>query len=211
VAKSETADPPGNGTGKPTRPWRRTEVRREEIISAAVKLWSERGYDATSVADLCTATGIGKGSMYHHISSKEEILFEIHNRFVDPMLVFGNEILESDGSVSEGLRAVSSELLAVIARYRAHCEIFFREMKALGPGHLKQVRAKRHEFENIVSTLIQRGIDSGEFRDEPVHDATMAFLGMHNYTYTWFRPRMDRTPAEVSEHFCTIFLEGLRR
>jgi AcrR family transcriptional regulator len=194
-----------------TRQWRRTEVRREEIISAAVKLWSERGYDATSVADLCAMTGIGKGSIYHHIASKEEILFEIHNRFVDPTLTFARASLVEDRPASEALRAISRELLKVIARYRAHCEIFMREMKSLGPDHLKQVRRKRREFEAIVSELIQRGVDTGEFKDEPIQDATMAFLGMHVYTYTWFRTRMDRSPEEISERFCTIFLEGLRR
>ncbi len=194
-----------------TRQWRRTEIRREEIISAAVKLWSERGYDTTSVADLCALTGIGKGSIYHHISSKEEILFEIHNRFVDPMLAFARETLAADRPASEALRAVSGEMLRIIAGYRAHCEIAMRDMKSLGPAHLKQVRRKRREFEAIVSELIQRGIDSGEFKDEPVQDTTMAFLGMHNYAYTWFRAKMDRTPEEISERFCAIFLEGLRR
>jgi TetR/AcrR family transcriptional regulator, cholesterol catabolism regulator len=193
-----------------TRQWRRTEVRREEIIAAAVKLWSERGYDATSVADLCAITGIGKGSIYHHISSKEEILYEIHNRFVDPMLAFARQTLADDQPAGEALRALSAELLAIIARYCAHCEIFVREMKSLGPDHLKQVRRKRRELEAIVSELIQRGIDSGEFSNEPVQDATMAFMGMHVHTYTWFRTRMSRTPAEVSDRFCTIFLEGLR-
>jgi TetR/AcrR family transcriptional regulator, cholesterol catabolism regulator len=198
-------------TGTTTRQWRRTEVRREEIISAAVKLWSEHGYNATSVADLCAVTGIGKGSIYHHISSKEEILFEIHNRFVDPMLEYARAAVADERPAAEALRSLSCEMLTIIARYRAHCEIFVREMKSLGPDRLKQVRQKRRQLETLVAQLIQRGIDSGEFKDEPVKDATMAFMGMHVHTYMWFRPRMDRSPEEISDRFCRIFLEGLRR
>src|SRR4051794_2246394 len=111
--------------------------RREEIIESAVRLWAVRGYHATSVSDLCDETGIGKGALYHHIGSKEEILYEIHTRFADPILAFGKAVLETEASPSEKLVRISRELFNLIAEYRDYVAVFYREVNALSPERFR--------------------------------------------------------------------------
>jgi AcrR family transcriptional regulator len=176
----------------------------------AVVLWAERGYHAVGVAELCRKTGIGKGAFYHHVESKDEILFEIHNRFVDPMLAYGRELLEQDLLPSEAIRALGERLLQTIAEHRYHCAVFIREMTSLSPKRFKLVRDKRREFEQIVFILIERGMASGEFRPEvPAFLATQAFLALHNYVFTWLRPDGRFNASEVAEAFDRIFLDGV--
>ena len=184
-------------------------VRREEIVAVAVRLWAERGYHATSVSDLCDAIGIGKGALYHHISSKEEILFEIHRRFADPILEFGTAVLASEGSASDKLTRIGRGLLSLIAQYQDYVTIFYRTMGSLSEERFQGVRAKRREFESVIDQIIAEGIASGEFRDVPVHLTTLAFLGMHNYSYTWYRSGGSLGDAEIARHFADVFLVGL--
>jgi hypothetical protein len=82
-------------------------------------------------------------------------------------------------------------------------------MGALGPERLRLVRAKRREFAEIVSTLIDRGIDDGEFKAVPVGLATQAFLALHNYVYTWMREGGEFGPGDVADLFDGIFLDGI--
>lgn len=192
-----------------TKVRRPTAVRREEIIRAAVELWAERGYHATSIDDLARATGLGKGALYHHIGSKEEILFEIHNRFVDPILEYGERLLESGKTPPEALADLSESLLQTIAQYRDYVVVFFREVNSLSPERFLEVREKRKRFERIVDWIIQSGIESGAFAAAPAHLLTLAFLGMHNYAYTWMRPDGAKTPREIAELFTDVFLEGI--
>jgi AcrR family transcriptional regulator len=183
--------------------------RREEIIAAAVKLWASRGYHATSVSDLCDATGIGKGALYHHIGSKEEILYEIHTRFADPILEFGKTVLASDATASEKLTRIGRGLLSLIHQYQDYVTIFYREVGSLSEELFQNVRVKRREFERVIDRIIEDGIASGEFRPLPVHLTTLAFLGMHNYSYAWYQPHGALSDEEIAKHFADIFLSGL--
>jgi AcrR family transcriptional regulator len=198
-------------TTRANRATERGNARREEIIDAAVRLWAKRGYDATGIADVCTEANIGKGALYHHVGSKEDILFEIHNRFVDPMLSYGRELLVADMSSSEAITALGHRLIQTIATHSDECAIFIREYIALSSDRFETVRAKRREFSRIVSELIRRGIDAGELDDIPVDLATHAFLALHNHVYAWLRTDGTFTPDDVADVFDRIFLSGIRR
>jgi AcrR family transcriptional regulator len=195
-----------------SRPTERGKARRDEIIDAAVRLWARRGYDATGIADVCAEAKIGKGALYHHVGSKEDILFEIHNRFVDPMVDYGHELLRAEGMTStEAITALGHRLIETIASNSDECAIFIREYIALSSERFETVRAKRREFSRIVSELIRRGIDAGEFDDIPVDLATHAFLALHNHVYAWLRADGAFTPDDVADVFDRIFLNGIRR
>jgi AcrR family transcriptional regulator len=193
-------------------PTARGMARRDEIIDAAVRLWAKRGYDATGIADVCEEANIGKGALYHHVGSKEDILFEIHNRFVDPMVQYGRELLESELAPAAAITALGHRLIQTIASNRDECAIFIREYIALSSERFESVREKRREFARIVSELILRGIDAGEFDDQiPVDLATHAFLALHNHVYAWLREDGELKPDEVADVFDRIFLSGIRQ
>lgn len=198
-------------TTRSIRPTERGIARRDEIIDAAVRLWAKRGYDATGIADVCAEANIGKGALYHHVGSKEDILFEIHNRFVDPMIAYGQDLLNAEMPASEAITALGHRLIDTIATHRDECAIFIREYIALSQDRFESVRAKRREFSRIVSELIRRGIDEGEFDDIPVDLATHAFLALHNHVYAWLRPDGAFSPDDVADIFDRIFLSGIRR
>jgi AcrR family transcriptional regulator len=176
-----------------------------------VKLCGSRGYHATGIVDICDATGIGKASLYHHFESKEAILFEIHNRFVDPMLDFANELVRSQMSSDECLAAISRQLMVTIATYKDYCTIFFREINSLSPERFQLVQGKRQQFYDIIIKLIRQGVMEGVYAEVPVGLTAMAFLGMHNYAYTWLSPKGTVAPERIATLFSEIFFSGIKR
>lgn len=184
--------------------------RKSQIMREAVRLFAEKGYHATSIADLSNAVGLGRGALYYYIKCKEDLLWQAHNDHVDPLIAFGQEIADRDCSATEKLQAVSNRMLKTIAEYRDYIVVFYREMNALPPDRMQEVIAKRNAFEACILQIIQAGIDRGEFAPVDGRMAVLAFLGMHNWTYTWFSPQGRLSGAQVAEQFSQIFLKGIQ-
>jgi hypothetical protein len=104
---------------------------------------------------------------------------------------------------------LGDELLDVIHRYPDHVWVFLHEFPALTGERADQFRVRRREYERRVETVLQAGVDSGEFRDLQPRLTAMAWLGMHNYTYLWLRPGGPLSARDVAEPFAGIFMRGI--
>jgi AcrR family transcriptional regulator len=184
-------------------------ARRDAIIDTSARVFARRGYHATGITELCVANDLGKGALYHYIGSKEELLAAIHDRVMDEVMVGADRVLVSDGSPSEQLAMLGDELLDVIARYPDHVWVFLHEFPALADQRAQTFRERRREYERRVETVLQAGIDSGEFRAVDPRVTTMAWLGMHNYTYLWLKASGPLSARDVAKPFADIFIRGI--
>lgn len=187
--------------------------RRDEIIREATRLFAQRGYHATSIADICDAANIGRGVLYHYIPSKEDLLVAIHERFIEPLLERAWQIASAGEPPDVTLRNLSRELMRTIAEYLDEVTVFLHEWKALiesGP-RWEEVRRKRREFERIIQETIENGQLHGVFKDTDPRLTSLAFLGAHNYAYQWLNPRGRLSPDQIADLFSGIFLSGLWR
>ena len=184
-------------------------VRRAAIIDTSAKVFAQQGYHATGIAELCTVNGLGKGAFYHYIGSKEELLAAIHDRVMDEVMVGADRVREAGGTPSEQLAMLGQELLDVIHRYPDHVWVFLHEFPALTAGRADQFRVRRREYERRVEAVLRAGIDAGEFRPVDPRLTTMAWLGMHNYTYLWLKPGGRLSARDTAEPFADIFIRGI--
>jgi AcrR family transcriptional regulator len=189
----------------------RWEARRRSIVDTAARLFAERGYHATGTAELCGAVGLGKGSFYYYVESKQNLLSLIHERVMTDVLEFAEEIVAADESATRRLLRLGREQLAIIARYPAHVAVFLHEHKALTGEPARRLTEKRREYERIIERILQDGVDGGEFEIEDVRLAALGWLGMHNYTYIWYRPDSAYSPDEISAEFFALFVRGATR
>lgn len=198
------------GSAGPTRSakWLR---RREEIVDTSAKVFAVHGFHGTSTTELCEANGLGKGALYYYIGSKEELLVAIHDRVMDEVLAGAARVAETGGTPPEQLAALGKELLDVIARYPDHVWVFLHEFPALTGGNAAQFRARRHEYERAVESVIAAGVASGDFRDVDPKLTSRAWLGMHNYTYLWLKPSGPLTAEQVAEKFADVFIGGVAK
>jgi AcrR family transcriptional regulator len=208
-----------NGAGEtvaPNRPTRRGksqarfDAKRNEVVAAAARAFAEHGYHATSIDELVAATGLKRGGLYHYIESKQDLLVAIHERFIEPLLTEAYEVDTVNLPPEEALRELAHVLMDVIARYRNEVTVFLHERRAIEQGPAWQrVEEARKRFESIVRDVLVRGRRDGTFVFADPKLATLAFLGMINYSYQWYDPAGRKSARQIAEAFVNIFLNGV--
>ena len=189
----------------PTRPAlrERYESRRSEVVATAARLFAERGFHATSMADLVEATGLAAGGLYHYIGSKDQLLVRICEQLMDPLLERVEAIAASDAPAEDRLRAIVREWTAHVEAYRHHMRVFTQERHVLERGaQWREVRRQRKAFEELLAGVLARvDLATGD-RDL----ALRALLGMVNHTAQWFRPRGRLTAEQVADGYVDLIL-----
>ena len=195
----------------PSDPPRRTnfEARRQVIIDTSASVFARQGYHATGITELCVANDLGKGALYHYIGSKEELLAAIHDRVMDEVMSGADRVADAGGSPSRQLGRLGEELLDVIHRYPDHVWVFLHEFPALTGDRAEQFRKRRRMYERRVEAVLKAGVENGEFRDVDPRLTTMAWLGMHNYTYLWLKAGGRLSARDVAKPFAEIFMRGI--
>jgi TetR/AcrR family transcriptional regulator, cholesterol catabolism regulator len=183
--------------------------RRAEIVDIAAALFAEHGYAGTGVDKLCQTAGIGRGSLYRYVNSKEELLVEIHERVMGPLLRGGEWLAGQDLDPVLRVRLLSWMLLQSIVDRLDHVRVFVRDYRVLNPEQFDRFRARRKEFERIVVDVFVDGADQGVFVVPDPRVAMLSFLGTHNSTYQWFRPDGPISTEQLSEAYCDLFLAGV--
>lgn len=187
------------------------QARHRAIVDTSAGLFAQRGYHATGLTELCEANGLGKGTLYHYIGSKEDLLAAIHDRVMDEVMAGADRVASAGGSPSAQLSSLGDELLDVIHRYPDHVWVFLHEFPALTGERAERFRVRRREYERRVETVLRAGIESGEFRNVDPRLTALAWLGMHNYTYLWLRPGGPLTARDVAKPFADLFIRGVAR
>lgn len=185
--------------------------RREEILRCAGALFGSLGYHATSMRHLAQALGLQGGSLYAHIESKEELLWEIVSRAADEFDLALMQALESGGGPAERLEAALVAHLGVVTRNLDLAAVFFNEWKHLPPERFRAMAVRRDRVEAVYRQILQEGVEAGVFREDlDLALATKLLLAPVNWAYTWFSPQGPRSAEEVGRWFARGLMEGLR-
>lgn len=188
----------------------RFDARRTDVIDAAASVFARKGFHATTVDDLVEATGLKRGGLYYYVDGKLDILIQIHQRFIDPLLESAREITARGEDPETELRLLARALVQAIADYRDPVTVFLHEWRIIEDDpEWKDIRRTRKQFEDVIGTCLQRGIDAGTFRPLDVRTTMRGFLGMINYTYQWLNPRGKMKPEAVADHFADVLLYGI--
>lgn len=182
---------------------------RADIIEAATRVFSERGYHAASMAEIAEAVGIRKASLYHHVRKKEDLLFAIHDQLIDELIGETMAVSSSSLTPAEKLRGVLHVTMRFIARNRDGVTVFLSERRAVAGERWQALVVKRDFYERMVSQIITEGTSSGSFIEIPPNLAARSVLAMANWGYTWFQADGPLSADEVAEVFATVALRGL--
>ncbi len=182
---------------------------KERIYRTAGKLFSEIGYHATSMRDLAKELGLQGGSLYTHITSKEELLLEIVMRAGDEFENALAPVRDSKLAPTEKLRAALEAHLEVIAENLDWCTVFFHEWKHLSSENIERINERRDQIERIYRDIIAEGVRGGSLRkDLDVKLAATLALSSANWSYHWFKPSGKLSAREVAERFVEMLLAG---
>jgi TetR/AcrR family transcriptional regulator, cholesterol catabolism regulator len=184
--------------------------RAEEVYAAALRLFTQKGYHATSMQDIAAAVGLYKGSLYHYIGSKEELLAQVFERAMGSLLGDVERIV-SDSSLEPRaqVRQLVQAHVEAVTHNREALTVYLHEFRALAGESLNVVRAQRERYRELVTSVVERGVRLGEFANIDVGIATLGLLGMCNWVVQWYRPGGRLGPGEIGERFADLVLDGL--
>ena len=190
---------------------RPVSAREDEILAAAARIFREKGYHGTSVRDIAESVGLLKGSLYHYIRSKEELLARLFEGALEGTVRELEAIAKSDASASDRLRdMVTAYVRAVTANLDA-VGLYLREWRSLPAPDLARLRAKRHAMRALFEEVVAEGVRKREFAvgDEKV--ATLAILGMCNWIFEWYRPRGRLRPQDLANELADRAVRSVSR
>lgn len=184
--------------------------RFEDIVDAAAQLFSEQGYAATSIQDIADSVGLLKGSLYHYIHTKEDLLEAVIQEAHHHTASVGIDALEVDGDALEKLRYVVRRHLSGAAENLAKVRVFYRESQFLPPDRLKLILASRDTYEHSLREIIRMGQEEGSLAAhlDPTLTA-IAILAVLNSVQQWFRPDGPRSLDEVTATFTDLILRSV--
>jgi TetR/AcrR family transcriptional regulator, cholesterol catabolism regulator len=198
----------------PTRQRLKWLRRQQEIIDGAARVFRAKGYDGTSMDDIAEAVGLLKGSLYHYINSKEELLYWIA-RSVDSTTVATMErTARAEEPAVERLR---DHMMRHIAFEGAGFEtavikiqVYYREFRSLSVEHQEEVAAGRRHYEAYTRTLLEDARQEGAVCPTLDLDVmTPAILSMLNSVILAYRPGRAVAWPHVAETYADFVLQGL--
>ena len=181
----------------------------DTLLDAAVALFNERGYEATSVDEVAGRLGVTKSAVYHHVPSKGELLRLALDRALDALFAVTSETGATTGPAIQRLeyvvrgsvRVLAAELpfVTLLLRLRGNTEV---ERTAL---------QRRREFDRVVAGLVRAAEHEGDVRSD-VDPAVISRLlfGTVNSLTEWYRPGGDLSGEDLADAVVTITFSGLR-
>jgi AcrR family transcriptional regulator len=195
TAATDQADPP--------------ETTRERILRIGAELFARNGYHATGISELSKAVGLGRGALYHHIASKEDLLREISISLLSDVTSRAREIQESGLEPEAKLRALARQLVRDHAERREVWNVAIAESRALSPDNRAEVIAARDVYEGIWADVLTEGERAGVLVELDGIDRN-AILGALNSTARWMDPDGPLTPEQIADRHMDLLLRGLR-
>ena len=183
-------------------------TRRNELTRQAARLFAEQGYHGTSMEDLAGAMGVQKGSLYAHIQSKEDLLYELCSEGAAAFHEALDGVPEQVSAV-ERIRFALRAHLHVVAEQLDVATVFVREWRYLDGARREEFVASRRHYEERVRALFRDGIEQGELRsDLDLATAALLFLSAANWAYTWLRPGRDTD--DLADRLYALLIDGMR-
>jgi AcrR family transcriptional regulator len=190
---------------------RTPSAREDEILAAAARMFREKGYHGTSVRDIAESVGLLKGSLYHYIRSKEELLARLFDGALEGTVRELEAIAGRDASASERLHdMVTAYVRAVTANLDA-VGLYLREWRSLPAPDLRRLRAKRHAMRALFEDVVAQGVRAREFAAGDEKIATLAILGMCNWIFEWYRPRGRLRPEDLADQLAERAVRSVSR
>jgi TetR/AcrR family transcriptional regulator, cholesterol catabolism regulator len=180
------------------------------IREAAANLFYAHGYEATSLRGVASQVGIQVGSLYNHISSKEQLLSDILTAVMDELLEkIYTAVKDADASAVDRFKAAVDCHIRYHAEHAREVYLGNSELRSLSPESLAKVLAKRAEYERLIKKLVE---DVAKETGADILDSkiqTYSILAQGAHVSSWYRARGPKSLDKIVNTYITIALRQL--
>ncbi len=182
----------------------RLDDRRERLLDAAARLFREHGYERTSVRQLAEAVGILSGSVFHHFSSKEEILLEVMRSTIERMISSLHEAsVSADTTEARLFQLIRAELELLHGPTRDGVAVTFFQWHSLGPDKQRHILSMREEYENIWLEALQQALEQGLIDTDPFVTRRL-LTGANGWTIYWYQAGGSMSLDDLAGQVCHL-------
>ncbi len=186
-------------------------MTRDDILEAAAQVFRQKGFHGASMADIADSVKLQKASLYHHVSSKQELLVELLER---ALLMLGEQISKVSSQplrADEKLRLMIRAYLQALAEYPDLSSVLLFEHRSLDKKtHARHV-PHRDRFEALWLDVLNEGKKAKIFHCPDTSLAVRALMGTMNWTLTWYRPDGPLPMSKIADDYADLFLHGLMK
>ena len=185
--------------------------RLREICRVAARVFYAKGYDGASMQDIAEAVGLTKAGLYHHVGSKDRLLFEIMNYGMDILDETVLAPIQGIADPRERLRRTIIGHIDLIVRARdQEITVILHENRSLSGPLRKKLNVRKRAYIDYLEDLIKRVQEqSGKPLLVKPRLAAFALLGMINWLYQWYTSQGHIKQEELTQVYVDFFLRGV--
>ncbi len=194
----------------------RGEETRSHILDVAGELFAGRGYDATSVADICARSGVTKGAFYHHFASKQAVFLELRDRWLAPLetqLQLARDPAETLPQLLQRVADMPGALFAEAGEDQRR-QVFLELLSAArqDPTILPAMLAPMHRYRERFAHLVKAGIHEGTLRkvDRDLAAQVLVSLGFGLVVLSLLDPH-GADWGDISSRAMPLLMQGLQK
>lgn len=184
-------------------------MTREDILDAAAQVFRQKGFHGASMSAIADAVNLQKASLYHHVTSKQEILLALLNRALVMLIDYIGGIASQPLPADEKLRQMIRGYLKSLADNPDLTSVLLFEHRSLDKkSHTRHV-PQRDAFEAIWRDVLNEGVRTKVFDLKDTGLAARALMGVMNWTLTWYRPEGGKSIEQIADEYSDLLFHGL--
>jgi AcrR family transcriptional regulator len=184
-------------------------MTRDDILDAAAQVFRQKGFHGASMSAIAEAVNLQKASLYHHVTSKQEILLELLERALGLLTEHIAGIAAQDIPADQKLRQMMRAYLIALADNSDLSSVLLFEHRSLDKkSHARHV-PQRDTFEGLWRNVINEGVAAGVFSCPDSGVAVRALMGVMNWTLTWYRPEGEKSIEKIADEYADLMFHGL--
>src|SRR5438093_3565281 len=187
-----------------------SQFTRNRVFEVAAEVFHRKGYDNTSMSDIASAAGLTKAGLYHHIDSKESLLYTVLDYGLDLTEFYVVKPLAEIADPLERLKKmIDLHLHLVLEQRNLEVTGLLHECKTLSAADRARINRRKKEYVRMTTKLIADVAKQYNIKDLNPKLAAFALLGMLNWTYQWYKATGPIRCDEIVSSFQKTFLLGI--
>jgi AcrR family transcriptional regulator len=184
-------------------------MTRDDILEAAAQVFRQKGFHGASMQDIAAAVSLQKASLYHHVTSKQEILLALLDRALDMLTELIAPISGQELPADEKLRQMIRCYLKALSDNSDLASVLLFEHRSLDKkSHARHV-PHRDRFEGLWRDVLNDGVRSGIFACPDTALAARGLMGILNWTLTWYDPTGSKPIEKIADQYADMLFNGL--
>ena len=184
-------------------------MTRDDILDAAAQVFRQKGFHGASMSAIADAVNLQKASLYHHVTSKQEILLALLDRALEMLTDHIAAISSQDIPADQKLRQMIRAYLSALADNADLTAVLLFEHRSLDKKtHARHV-PQRDKFEGLWRDVLNEGVRTKVFDCKDTGMAVRALMGVMNWTLTWYQPDGGKAIDQIADEYADLLFHGL--